>query len=83
MLYNCSFLLLPAPTPATPANKQVCFVDLRPVPAASKPVSPAGFSVLLSMLTGADKLDGWELAHAVDGADLQTKVRKKQKATVL
>lgn len=53
---------------------QVCFVDLKPVPPTAKPVTPEGFAVLLSMLTGADKLDGWELAQAVDAADLQTKV---------
>jgi hypothetical protein len=53
---------------------QVCFVDLRPVPPTAKAVTPQGFSVLLSMLTGAEHLDGWDLSHAVDAADLEAKV---------
>lgn len=53
---------------------QVCFVDLRAVPPNAKPVSPEGFAVLLSMLTAAGKLDGWQLAQAVDATGLQTKV---------
>lgn len=53
---------------------QVCFVDLRPVPVTAKAVSPEGFAVLLQMLSGADKLDGWELADVIDAADLETKV---------
>jgi hypothetical protein len=53
---------------------QVSFVDLRPVPPTAAAVTPDGFAVLLSMLTGAEKLDGWDLAQAVDAADLETKV---------
>lgn len=53
---------------------QVCFVDLRPVPADAKAVSPEGFAVLLALLSSAEKLDGWELADVVDAADLETKV---------
>lgn len=30
--------------------------------------------MLLSVLTNAERLDGWELAQAVDAADLQAKV---------
>ncbi len=53
---------------------QVCFVDLRPVPPAAKSLSPEGFAVLISMLAGLEKLDGWEISQAVDAADLKTKV---------
>jgi hypothetical protein len=53
---------------------QVCFIDLRPVPPAAKAVSPEGFAVLISMLTGLEKLDGWDISQAVDAADLETKV---------
>jgi hypothetical protein len=53
---------------------QVCFVDLRALPAAAKAVSAKGFAVLLSMLAGAAKLDGLELAQAVEATDRQTKV---------
>lgn len=49
-------------------------MDLRPVPPTATAVTPKGFAVLLSMLTGAEKLDGWDVSQAVDAADLETKV---------
>lgn len=49
-------------------------MDLRPVPQTATAVAPEGFAMLLSMLTGSEKLDGWDLSQAVDAADLETKV---------
>jgi hypothetical protein len=48
-------------------------VDLRPPPPDAQPATPEGFGVLLSLLASAARLDGRELAEAVDAADLKTK----------
>jgi hypothetical protein len=54
---------------------QVCFVDLRPVPADAAALSPEGFAVLVGVLLASSHLDARALAEAVDDVDAKTKVR--------
>jgi hypothetical protein len=54
---------------------QVCFVDLRPVPAEAAPLSAEGFAVQVGVLLASSHLDARALAEAVDDVDVKTKVR--------